>query len=173
MKVGDIMIPIHEVPSVPVEATLTDVARLLREARCREPDRYPCRAVLVVDSNGRIVGKIGHLSFLRAVSQATPSASGRAVASQAPATHSSFLEQTLAECCECAGRVEARSAMVPDTICIEDTDSIPAAIEVMVHHGTLSVFVRRGGTLVGLLRLADVFEAIAQRLGQEVTAPSA
>lgn len=173
MKVGEIMIPIHEVPSVPADATLADVARLLRQARCKQSDRYPCRAVLVVDSNGRIVGKIGHLSFLKAVSEAAPSAPRRATDLQSPATHSSFLEQTLAECCECAGRVEARSAMVPDTICIEDADSIPAAIEVMIHHATLSVFVRRGGTLVGLLRLADVFEAIAQRLGQEVTAPSA
>ncbi len=172
MKVGDIMIPFHEVPSVPSDATLADVARLLREARCKDSDRYPCRAVLVVDANGRIVGKIGHLSFLRAVSQAVPSMTPGAVATMTPASHSSFLEQTLAQCCEHTRRVEARSAMVPDTICIEDTDSIPAAIEVMVHHATLSVFVRRGGTLVGLLRLADVFEAMAKRLGQEVTTPS-
>jgi CBS domain-containing protein len=171
MKVGDIMIPIHKVPSVPVHATLADVARLLQEARCTESSRYPCRAVLVIDANGRIVGKIGHLSFLKAVSRASPATLG-AAATLRPAGRAGFFEQTLAECCERAGKIEARSAMVPDTICIEDTDSIPAAIEVMVHHATLSVFVRRGGALVGLLRLADVFEAMAQRLNQEVGAPS-
>ena len=65
--VRDVMVPLDDVPTVRADATLADAVRQLDVAQARRPEgRSKYRAVLVVDDQGRVVGKLGHLVFLRA-----------------------------------------------------------------------------------------------------------
>ena len=64
----DIMLPLNEYAVVSIDATLYDAFISLKEAQKKLPKgRQPHRAVLVVDNKGKIVGKLGHLGFLRAL----------------------------------------------------------------------------------------------------------
>ena len=66
--VVDIMLPLSEYAVVSIDATLYDAFVALKRAQKKLPKgRQPHRAVLVTDESGRIVGKLGHLGFLRAL----------------------------------------------------------------------------------------------------------
>lgn len=66
--VKDLMIPIDEYAVVHKEDSLYDAILALEKSQQRlSLGRQPHRAVLVVDDNKDVIGKIGHLSFLKAL----------------------------------------------------------------------------------------------------------
>ena len=66
--IKDIMIPIENYASVNQDSSLYDALIAIRKSQEKlSSDMQPIRAVLVVDDNNNIVGKMGHAAFLRAL----------------------------------------------------------------------------------------------------------
>jgi hypothetical protein len=78
--VKDIMLPLAEYAVVNANATVMEALEQLRESLSRlKPHQHRHRAVLVRDDGGRIIGKMGHLEFLRALLPEQPAFSSPSV----------------------------------------------------------------------------------------------
>jgi len=67
-KVKDIMIPVEEYATINKDASLLDMVYILDESNKKLPEgHHKLRSVLVTDLYGDIIGKIGHLVFLKAL----------------------------------------------------------------------------------------------------------
>ena len=169
--VHDLMVPLAELPSVSADATLAEAVEVLRAARATPSGRHRYRLVLAVDDDGAVVGKLGHQAFLKGL-LATASRSGPDTAAFDRAwvdpdlvatmtEHLRFLQETYSECCDRASWVRVREAMVPVSESVAADAPIAAGVRALLDRGLLSIFVRRGDAIVGLLRQADVFDWIA------------
>ena len=169
--VRDLMVPLEELPSAPADASLAEAMAVLQAAHAGPSGRLQYRVVLAVDAAGAVIGKLGHQAFLRGLlATAARSAPDTAAFDRAwvdpdlvskMTEHLRFLQETFSECCERASWVRVRDAMVPVSESIADDAPIAAGIRALLDRGLLSVFVRRGDAIVGLLRQADVFDWIA------------
>ena len=66
--VRDLALSLDEYAVVPPEATLLEALDALDAAQEKVPEgHYPHRVVLVRDGGGKILGKLGHFAFLRAL----------------------------------------------------------------------------------------------------------
>ncbi len=66
--VKDLMVPISEYATVPEEATLYESVLALEKAQEQfQQSRYSHRAVLVLDKNKRVIGKLSQMDFLCAL----------------------------------------------------------------------------------------------------------
>ncbi len=68
--VKDLMVPLEEYATVTEDATLYEAVLSLEEAQENFEDkhtRYRHRAILILDKDGNVVGKLGQLDVLRAL----------------------------------------------------------------------------------------------------------
>jgi len=66
-RVKDIMVPLGDYAVVNSDATVFDaLTELNKSHKNHRPGRHPHRAVLIKDKYGYIVGKLGHLTFIKA-----------------------------------------------------------------------------------------------------------
>jgi CBS domain containing-hemolysin-like protein len=173
-RVKDVMVSLSEYPVVSEYATLGEAVLALEMAQRRLPaGRQPYRAVLVVDEKKRVVGKIGQLSFLRALeprygvmgnldSLFAAGVSEELVASMME--HYRFFEEKLSDLCSRSSRLLAKDVMRPVTQSIDENATLREAIHRIVMWQTLSILVTRGSEVVGLVRLSELFDAIAAQL---------
>ncbi len=69
-SVKDLMVPLSEYAAVSEDATLYDAVLSLEEAQEKFEDRhtrYRHRAILILDKDGNVVGKLSQLDVLRAL----------------------------------------------------------------------------------------------------------
>ena len=67
-KIKEIMIPIENYASINQDSSLYDAILAIRKSQEKlSMGMQPIRAVLVVDNNNNVVGKMGHLAFLKAL----------------------------------------------------------------------------------------------------------
>jgi len=69
-SVKELMVPLSEYATVTEDATLYEAVLSLEEAQEKFEDkhtRYRHRAVLILDKNGNVIGKLGQLDVLRAL----------------------------------------------------------------------------------------------------------
>lgn len=67
-KIENLMIPLADYATVSEDATLYEAVQALEEAQNKlGANRYPHRAVLVLDARGHVVGKIGQIEVLRSL----------------------------------------------------------------------------------------------------------
>jgi CBS domain-containing protein len=178
-RVKDLMVSLDQCPVVTADATLGEAVLALEEAQKKLPaGRQPYRAVLVIDDKKRIVGKIGQLAVLRALEPrydvigdlASLSAAGVSdefVSSMMD--HYRFFQEELSNLCPRAGRLLVKEVMRPVKQNIDENAPLSEAIHKIVIWQTLSVLVTRGTEVVGLLRLSDLFDAIAAQLKTAAT----
>ena len=172
--VKDIMVPLEDYPVVDEDATLTEALVALDEAHRRlPPGRQPYRAVLVTDKKGDIVGKLGQLVFLNALEPkyavlgdleklARAGVSSEIVSSMME--HFRFLQDSLSDLCGRAGRMTVKEVMRPTKDSIAESAPLSEAIHRMVLGQTLSILVTRDSDPVGLIRLSDLFDVIADQM---------
>jgi CBS domain-containing protein len=172
--VKDLMVSLEKYPVVSQEATLLDAILTLEEAmKGRDRRRQPYRAVLVEDENRKIVGKIGQLGFLKALEPqrnvlgdmgklAVAGVSSEFIASMM--SHFRFFQDSLSDLCLRARHIKVKDVMQPLTETIDEKASLGEAISKIVAWQTLSIMVTRGTEIVGLLRLSDVCQEIAERM---------
>ncbi len=173
-KVKDLMIPLESYPSVTEDATLLEAILAFEEAlRQRDRSRQPFRAVLVVDGQGEIIGKIGQLSFLKALESKQAILDDLSRISPEGVTEE-FLDSVVSnfelfrhdfsDLCYQARYRKVREIMHPLTEYIEQDASLVEAIQKLVLWQTLSVLVKDGNSFVGLLRLSDLCQEVAQEM---------
>jgi len=173
--VHEVMVPLDELPTVRTDATLGEAMTVLRSAQQSTNGRLPFRLVLVVDERGSVVGKLGHQGFLRALLESAPRSGPDADAFarawvdpdllSTMTDHLRFFQETFSACCGRAHWVRMGDVMVPVTDSVEEDEPLVAGIRALLERQQLSVFVRRGDEVVGLLRQADVFDWIADAVG--------
>ncbi len=171
----DLMVPLEEYATVSEEATLKDAVDALEKAQ-EELDRkrykYLHRAVLVLDNNNEVVGKITQLDILRGLEpnynkivDTTRRFSFSGFSSQFLTSmmdmHSLWVHP-LSGICAKAADVKVKDFMVTLTEgeFIDETTPLEEAMHMMVMGHHHSLFVRRDGNIVGVLRLTDAFNYI-------------
>jgi CBS domain-containing protein len=173
-KVKDVMLSVEEYATVSTESTLKDALLALSRAQPREEEkRHHYRAVLVLNWRGQVVGKLSHWAVLRALEPHFFQRRDIASLHRAGLTQdfidtmeemSSHLGVTLEQMCRRAARVKTKDAMVPAGESIDESAPITEAIHRMVNGHNQSLLVSQKGEIVGILRLTDVFEVVAEMI---------
>ena len=170
--VKELMVPLSEYATVPESATLFEAVLALEKAQTKlDANRYPHRAVLVLDDRGHVVGKIGQTEVLRSLEPKYETFLARESLAHTGMTRAfmkSLMEKynlwggAMHDICKKAGAQNVRDFMhVPsdgETIDVEAT--LDHAIHQLIVGGYQSLLVRRKADIVGILRLTDVFAAI-------------
>jgi len=173
-KVKDLMVPLGEYAVVARDATLLDAILALDKSLLKlKPGRQKHRAVLVLDETGKVVGKIGHLAFLKALEPkynvlGDLSALSHVGVSQefidSMMQNYQLLQDNLADLCRRAAALKAGDVMRPVSESIDENASLAEGIHKLVMYQSLSILVTRDGKVVGLLRLSDLFEELTAEM---------
>ena len=174
--VKDIMVPLSEYATVSGDATLAEAVAALKKSQADfDQAKYRHRAILIFDKAGNIVGKVNFLSILRALepkydemlSDQGPLHMGFTRKFQKAMFESLKLWQDpLSHICKKAAELKVKTFMVTprESEMIEPDQQLGEAIHQLVigHHQSLLVV--KEGKIVGILRLADAFQVVADSI---------
>jgi CBS domain-containing protein len=176
--VKDIMVPLSEYATVSEEATLSDAVAALKKSQADfDQAKYRHRAILIYDKTNNIVGKVNFLSILRALepkyeemlSDQGPLHMGFTRKFQKAMFESLKLWQDpLDHLCHKAAQIKVKSFMVTprESEMIEPEAGLGEAIHQLVIGHHQSLLVTRNKKIVGILRLTDAFQVVADNLLQ-------
>lgn len=170
--VKDLMVPLTEYATVGEDATLFEAVSTLEKAQEEfDHTRYRHRGILVLNANGRVVGKISQLDVLKSLEPKYAE-----MASQKGMHNFGFSKDftvsllksygmwstPLMDLCRKAIQIKVRDVMYTPSEgeYVEEDASLDQAVHqlVMGHHQSL--LVARGDKITGVLRLTDVFAAV-------------
>ena len=176
--INDLMVPLSEYATVTEDATLYEAVLSLEEAQETYEQKhahYRHRAILILDKDGNVVGKLSQLDVLRALEPKYRDMI------QGKGSHrygftkkfmQSMLEDyqlfanPLDDICRKAGEQNVKKFMYKPTEgeYVSEKASLDVAIHqfVMGHHQSL--LVTRDDKIVGVLRLTDVFSAVFHKM---------
>lgn len=169
-QVKNFMVPIEEYATVGEEANLVEAILALESTYGNTKYTHPHRAVLVKDSSGKIVGKIGHLSFLRALDPKQNFVSDMEKLSRVDLSNEfidimmsnmNMMSEEFTDLCQTAKRVVCKDIMQPLEESVNSDTQILTAMRILVVSKHLSLPVMENDEIIGLLRLTDVYGAIA------------
>ncbi len=172
-QVKDLMVPISEYATVVIGTSLLDAVKTLEQAQeSYSTSKYQHRAVLVLDGNERVVGKISQLRALKAIESDFTAYSD---IEQLEMFHFSdkYIAQ-LRDLYRSHGKVlssdslrEASTKKVEEFMqtpsageFVSENCSLDTAIHRLVAGTHLSLLVTRNEKIVGILRISDVFAAV-------------
>lgn len=179
----DLMVPKDEYARITADATLSQAALALDEAQKSEqradPTRHRDRAILVVDKNGKILGKLTMLDVLQGLVPRHDRVVGAAASSRAAARVGSarliiesmnretgLWNKPLSNLVEKASSVKVRRLLRPVDVgeTIDEEAPFDAALHQLIMGRFQSLLVTRNGEIVGILRLIDVYDRISRLL---------
>ncbi len=173
-RVKDLMVPLDRYGLVSQDATLLEAIQVLQKAQeKRDRGRQPFRAVLVIDENKKVIGKLGELAFLKALEPKrnalgdVSKLSSAGVSDQIISTvmsHYQFFQDKLSNLCYGARGTKVKDVMHPVTENIDENATLCEAITKIIMWDTLSVLVSRKGEIVGLLRISDICQEVAEQM---------
>lgn len=176
-RVKDLMVPISEYATVHVGTTLTDALRALEKAQHAFTERqYQHRAILVLDDEGKVVGKVSQMRALKAI---TPSYEFDSKIEDLE--NFSFSDSYVSrlrehyriqggfltnESLQKAASMKVEEFMQTPTRgeYVSEDSSLDTAIHQLVTGTHLGLLVTRGPQIVGILRMSDVFAAVSQKI---------
>ena len=177
-SVKDLMVPLEEYATVTEDATLFEAVLSLEEALEKFEDRhtrYRHRAILILDKDGNVVGKLGQLDVLRALEpKYQDMIEGKGSHRYGFAKHfmQSMLEDyhlfanPLDDICRKAGEQNVQKFMSTPSEgeYVSEDASLDVAMNqfIMGHHQSLLVTADK--KIVGILRLTDVFAAVFHKM---------
>jgi CBS domain-containing protein len=176
ITVKDLMVPLGDYATVSDEATLGDAVSALEEARKNvEGDREKFRAVLVLDQNGRVVGKLDQWRVLWALEPRYKQMGDLKETSRfgfSPEFLRSMLDyyelwrKPLEGLCQKAAKTKVKEIMHKPTEGeqVEADATLDTAIHQLVMGRHQSLLVTRGEAVVGILRLSDVFNKVCDEI---------
>ncbi len=171
--VKEIMIPIANYVTVRKGDNLTEVLRAIEERRVAEQG-HAHRDAIVVDENGRFVGKVTMIDIFRALEpnyRKTKKEEERqqtltdAFVQNAVKDFKLWLEP-VESVCERGGKVTVAEAMhIPEkSEYLQEDDSLETAMNYYVMGVHQPLIVRKGDEVTGVLRFGDVFEIVREQL---------
>ena len=168
-RVKDLMVPISEYAAVTIGTSLIDAVKALEKAQeAYTTSKYQHRAILVLDENGKIVGKISQLRALKAIKSSSD------IEQLKKFNFTDTYIAQLRDLYRSHGKVMSRhnlreasikkveefmQAPTPGEYVSEDS-SLDTAIDKLVAGTHLSLLFTRGEKIVGVLRISDVFAAV-------------
>lgn len=172
--IREIMLSLDEYATIDSRATLKDALQALDKAQLGLTcDRHHHRAIIVLDRRDGVLGKLTHRSILRALDR-EPLTEDDIASLQRSGVPDQFIDSLsqragglragLEIMCRRAAQVGVVDAMVPAEERIEEGASLTEAIHRFTRGRSSSLLVSRGGTVVGILRMSDVFEEVADRI---------
>ncbi|MBT4288491.1 MAG: CBS domain-containing protein [Deltaproteobacteria bacterium] len=171
-----LMVPISEYATVNKDATLFEAVLALEKAQEKyDQTKFQHRAVLVLDKNNKVVGKLSQLNVLRALELESKKIDKIEEISQfcfGAKYIANQLEQSrvkgtsLKEICSKPSKIKVEKFMKqPEEYqYIEEETSLEVAIYQLLTGPYLSLLVVRKGEVVGVLRLTDVFLTVVQAM---------
>jgi len=170
--IKDLMVPISEYATVPVGATLFEAYLALEKAQEKyDHDKYRHRAILVLDKNNRVIGKVGQLDVLRALEPKNENFKMFEDISKYEFSSQFILslreqylmqDEPLSNICKKGAQIKVEDLMRAPTEgeYVEENTTLNTAIHQLVRGSHMALLVTRNNEIVGILRLADVFAAI-------------
>ena len=168
----DFMIPIDEYPHIKVSSSICDAMSLMRDSLAA-PNKY--RTILVTDDNEHLLGYLSLRDLIRAVGprylkKEAPDYKGHQPFQGIP-TDLSALSLIWQEGFSVKIREEAQKSLEGMMTLMEDTvspeDSFAKCSYLMLVHDELNIPVAEGDRVLGVIRLVDIFERIAEHLGAQ------
>ncbi len=174
IRVRDLMVPLEEYATVYEDATLYEAVMALEEAQKRFHKRKdPHRAILVLNKEGKVVGKLSQHDVIRGLEpnyERIGDFRGSSRMGFSPEFIRSLLknyalwEKPLHEICRKASEIKVKDIYYTPTKgeFVREEDTLNAAIHQLIvgHHQSLLVL--RGRDVVGILRLSDVFREVCR-----------
>ena len=175
-KVKDVMVPLAEYATISQDATLYQAVLALEDAHEKiGAKKYKYRAMLVHDNHGRIVGKLDHISILRAmepkfqdvgdINMLTRFGFGPDFLRKITRDFD-LLQKPLDDICKKAIKVSVRNIMhIPDkSECISQEASLNEGIHLLALGRHQSLLVKENEEVVGILRLSDVYRTVLEMM---------
>jgi CBS domain-containing protein len=178
ITVESLMVPIEEYATVSEDTTLYEAVKALEKAQ-EEQDRkryhYLHRAILVLDKNGEIEGKVSQLDVLMALEPKYKDMGNMKAISRAgfSADFLKSMMETVALCnipftdmCARAADLKVKEFMgsVSENEYVEADAALCEAVHIFVMGHHQSLLVTRDGEIIGILRLTDVFKEAFQTM---------
>jgi CBS domain-containing protein len=174
IKVKDLMVSLADYAAVSQDATLYEAVLALDEAQKRlHRDRHPHRAVLVLDSEGQVVGKLSQWDFIRALepryneivdfnSLVRLGWSTRFIRSMIE--DQGLWQKPLDNLCQRASRIKVKDIMYTpaEGEYVPEDATLDEGIHQLVIGHHQSLLVTRDSKVVGVLRLSDVFAQVCE-----------
>ncbi len=176
LKVKDLMVPLAEYAAVSQEASLYEAVMALEKAqRGFAKDRYKHRAILALDENGKVVGKLSQLDVIRGLEpkylemgdvKNLPRWGLSSQFLKSMMEHYHLWEKPLDDICRKAGNLKVKDIMYAPTVgeYVSQEASINQAIHQLVVGHHQSLLVTGGDEIVGILRLTDIFREVCERI---------
>jgi len=173
-KVRDVMLSLDEYATIASGCTIREALVALNKAQLGLTyDRHQHRAVLVLDESGTVIGKLTHWAILCSLEAELLQGEDLSILDRAGLS-ADFIGRlkhltpmfggSLTRMCRTAAHVRVEDAMIPVTESISVNASLAEAIRQMVVLHAQSLLVHRHWKVVGILRLSDVFEEVADRI---------
>ncbi len=173
-SVKELMIPLEEYATVDQEASLWDAVSALETSwQKTRAGKFKHRAVLVLDKAGYVVGKISHWDLLRAME---PKYSN--IGDLDRLTHfglnPSFMKSMVEKeelwadpwefMCSRTASLLVKDMMRPlsSDDFVDENDTMAHAVHLLVMGRKLSVLVRHGDRVVGILRVVDICDMVCE-----------
>ena len=174
----DLMVPLSEYATVSEDATLYEAVLALEEAQENFEDkhtRYRHRAVLILNKDGKVIGKLSQLDVLKALEpkykDMVEGNESHRLGISAGFMKSVFenfglFANPLDDICLKAGEQPANTYMHTPTEgeYVSEDETLEAAIHQLVMGQHQSLLVTRDQEIVGILRLTDVFAAVFHKM---------
>ena len=171
--VKEIMIPISDYVTVQKSDNLTEVLRAIEKRRITDQG-HAHRDAIVVDENGRFVGKVTMIDIFRSLEpnyrkpkkeEERQQTLTDAFVQNAVKDFKLWLEP-VESVCERGGKVTVAEAMhIPEkSEYLKEDDSLEKAMNCYVMGVHQPLIVRKGDDVTGILRFGDVFEIVREQL---------
>ncbi len=183
IKVKDFMVPTDDYATVNENELLYDAILALEKAQedylqRKEDTIYPHRALLVLDSSKRVVGKLSQHDILKAMEPkyqdiiSNDDSTRTAVSGFSPDFLESMMsqyqlfDQPLVVLCRNAANIRVKDCMytISEGAAVDENDSLGLAIHQLIIGEHQSLLVTRGDSIIGILRLTDVFHEVCNKI---------
>ena len=172
IKVKNLMVSLEDYAAVSQDATLYEAVLALDEAQKRlHSDRHPHRAVLVLDAEGQVIGKLSQWDIIRALEpRYNEIVDFNSLVRLGFSTH--FIRSMVADrglwqkpldnLCQRASEIKVKNVMYTpaEGEYVREDATLDEGIHQLVIGHHQSLLVTRDGRVVGVLRLSDVFAAV-------------
>jgi CBS domain containing-hemolysin-like protein len=176
IKVKELMVPIEDYATVSETANLYEAVLALEAAQSTlDPSQHRHRAIVVLDEAGVVMGKLTMKDILRALEPNYKNLEGADVLSRSgysPDLIRSMLEKNalwlepLQFICQRAFQLRVRDFTNPPDACeyVDENASLGEATHQLLICPVQSLLVTSDKTVVGVLRLSDVFSSICNEI---------